>query len=73
MSDLTDAERAILLTPCACGHDLNSHGSFVPCWTCEDDGTDCVSDFEALLCERVATIVSQRADETAEPKSEEDA
>ena len=29
---LTDAERAILLTPCACGHSPNEHGEMLGCW-----------------------------------------
>lgn len=67
MTDLTTAERAILLQPCECGHSINDHGSAVTCWMCSDEGReDCAHRFEALLCERVGRIVAGRMTETDE-------
>ena len=59
---LTDAERAVLLTPCDCGHDLDDHGGSIPCWICEDEGhpDKCKTNFAALLVARVAVIVHER-------------
>lgn len=59
--ELTDAERETLLAPCECGHTINDHGSLVPCWMCEDDGDgECSITFEALLVERIDSIVETR-------------
>jgi hypothetical protein len=59
MTELSDGERAVLLTPCGCGHSINDHGSLIACWRCEDDGSgDCSASFESLLVERVAVIVA---------------
>ena len=59
-TELTDADREVLLQPCACGHSINDHGSVVACWRCEDDGDECAVTFEALLVERIETIVVAR-------------
>jgi hypothetical protein len=67
-AELSDAERAILLAPCACGHTINDHGSMIPCWLCEDEGGSCAVTFEALLCERVARIVTGRSAEGLVPR-----
>lgn len=63
MSALSDNERAVLLGPCDCGHTINDHGELVACWACEDEEQSlaCVTNFEALLVERVAWIVAERA------------
>lgn len=62
MSTLNEAEREALLAPCKCGHTINDHGSLVACWTCSDadEGEECDTNFEALLCERVAGLVEAR-------------
>ena len=76
MTSLTTAERAVLLEPCDCGHDINDHGSMATCWTCSDEGADdCAHHFEELLCERVGRIVAARvaSESTPVPKSPENA
>lgn len=62
-TELTDADREVLLQPCACGHSINDHGSLVACWRCEDDGGECAVTFEALLVERMGVIVAGRVRE----------
>lgn len=73
MTELDDTERATLLEPCVCGHTINDHGSLVACWLCEEGGDRCGTDFEALLCQRVAVIVSRRMESRpiAEPEREQ--
>ena len=53
---LTDPQRALLLTPCGCGHTLEDHGSLTPCWRCEENGAACARDFESLLVERIGWL-----------------
>jgi hypothetical protein len=62
VSGLSDADRATLLTPCVCGHDLNAHGSMAGCWTCPElePPAECPVSFEALLSERLEAIVRAR-------------
>jgi hypothetical protein len=60
VSELTKEERAVLLEPCACGHDFEVHGTLAGCWTCEDENAECKATFKSLLCERVAEIVAAR-------------
>lgn len=60
--ELTDAERTVLLEPCVCGHTINDHGTLSPCWMCDEEGEgDCSTPFEALLVERIETIVQRDA------------
>ena len=56
---LTDPQRALLLTPCGCGHTLEDHGSLTPCWRCEENGAACTRDFEALLVERIGWLLNR--------------
>lgn len=65
MSHLTDEDREALLTPCACGHTINDHGSLVACWRCEDEGGDCETPFEALLAARIEALLAEARAEGA--------
>ena len=63
--ELTDGERAVMLAPCECGHDLDDHGGLAGCWACADDvpPRECRVTFEALLIERQERIIAERVAE----------
>jgi hypothetical protein len=58
---LAEDERAVLLTPCVCGHDLNDHGELAGCWACPEDNRECSVSFETLLTQHMATILDARS------------
>lgn len=58
---LAESERAVLLTPCVCGHDLNDHGELAGCWACPEDNRECSVSFETLLTQHMATILDARS------------
>lgn len=64
---LSDADREALLAPCACGHTINDHGSLAGCWWEDETACECTVSFEAMLAERVATIVARPLIDLLEP------
>ena len=70
--ELTEAEREVLLTPCACGHTINDHGTYAACWTCEDNEGDCDTPFEALLVERIEAILTARLEQVEDARDEQE-
>jgi len=61
---LTDTERATLLEPCVCDHEMDDHAA-MGCWGDEGSGLcECETPFEDLLVARVARIVAGRTRDT---------